>query len=245
MFANIQAGFSTPPPAPGQPAPPPSVMLWAMDKLRLLLEWMLVPLFGVALQLPQGALCYWATSSTYALVQNHAFKSPAVRRALGLPISRRQPLPPPVDRGIAAEAEAGAAGGSAAVAGALVAANSGGGSGDGAAAGSRMSPQQAAADGAALRQFLSTTTDLQDLFYRAAELRSEGRVRAAIAVLQRLLELHPRQPRALFALGQLHAALKEWGASEQMYLASAEHEQVTWEGSGGRAQCAGQTDERR
>lgn len=84
--------------------------------------------------------------------------------------------------------------------------------------------RQLKAEADALPAFLATTTDINALFVRAAELRSEGRVRAAVAVLQRLLELHPRQPRAIFALGQLHAALREWPASEQMYLAAAKRE---------------------
>lgn len=63
-------------------------------------------------------------------------------------------------------------------------------------------------------------------FQRAAELRAEGRVGAAITVLRRLLQLHPRQPRALFALGQLHAALRDWRASEAHYVDSANAEAV-------------------
>eukprot|EP00887_Chlorella_sp_A99_P004592 scaffold4.g4592.t1 len=212
MFANIQSGFAAPAPPPGTPPPPPSAVLWAMDKIKLLLEWMLVPLFGVALQLPQGALVYWGTSSAYAL--NQLLRRPAVRAALGLPAGRQRPLPPPVDLDAAQGAEVLPAGGGGA-----------GGSASATAEGRKpIDRRQLKAEADALPAFLATTTDINALFVRAAELRSEGRVRAAVAVLQRLLELHPRQPRAIFALGQLHAALREWPASEQMYLAAAKRE---------------------
>ena len=55
-------------------------MQWMMGNVRLVMEWLLVPLFAVSLQLPQGALCYWATSSSLALAQNQALRQPAVRR---------------------------------------------------------------------------------------------------------------------------------------------------------------------
>lgn len=70
-------------------------------------------------------------------------------------------------------------------------------------------------------------------FERAAELRVEGKVGASITVLRRLLQLHPRQPRALFALGQLHALLRDWRASEMHYMDAANNEQVCGAGGSG------------
>jgi tetratricopeptide (TPR) repeat protein len=81
MYANIDAALS----APAQQAQQGgATMLWVLGKVRLALEWAVVPLFAISLQLPQGALCYWATSSACALAQNHALRLPAARRALGL-----------------------------------------------------------------------------------------------------------------------------------------------------------------
>ena len=65
------------------------MMVWMMGKVRLALEWAVVPLFITALQLPQGSLCYWATSSAYALAQSHILKSQTVREKLGLSASRK------------------------------------------------------------------------------------------------------------------------------------------------------------
>ncbi|KAL4859761.1 ALBINO3-like protein 2 [Chlorella vulgaris] len=179
-----------------------SVMLWVMGGLRLLLEWMMVPLFAVALQLPHGALCYWATSSSLALAQNQALKQPAVRRAVGLPTGppSQSAAPPHAAPSAAAAAEAAVAAGAAGPIGAGV--------------------------DPALRQFLLTTSDQAALFARAAELRAEGRAGATSVVLQRLLQLYPGQPNALYALGQVHAALKDWPLSEQCYLQAARSAQL-------------------
>jgi tetratricopeptide (TPR) repeat protein len=157
-------------------------MLWVMGGLRLLLEWMMVPLFAVALQLPHGALCYWATSSSLALAQNQALKQPAVRRAVGLPTG------PPSQSAAPPHAAPSAA----AAAAAAVAAGAAG-------------PVAAGVD-PALRQFLLTTSDQAALFAKAAELRAEGRAGATSVVLQRLLQLYPGQPNALYALGQVSSA---------------------------------------
>ena len=174
-------------------------MLWVMGSLRLFLEWMMVPLFAVALQLPQGALCYWATSSGLALAQNHALKQPAVRRLVGLPIggpqqpeTRQQPTPPPPTREAAAGAAAAVAAGAAGPLPAVV------------------DPQ--------LRQFLLTTSDQGALFDKAAALRAEGRAGASSAVLNRLLQLYPGQPNALYALGQVRQAGRPWGSGRKVFV---------------------------
>jgi hypothetical protein len=171
-------------------------MLWVMGSLRLFLEWMMVPLFAIALQLPQGALCYWATSSGLALAQNHALKQPAVRRLVGLPIggsqqaeTQQQPAPAPPSREAAAGAAAAVAAGAA---GPLPA---------------DVDPQ--------LRQFLLTTSDQGALFDKAAALRAEGRAGASSAVLNRLLQLYPGQPNALYALGQVRVAGRQAQAGRQ------------------------------
>ena len=46
-----------------------AVMVWVMRNVKLLLEWVTVPIFIIALQLPQGAALYWLASSTTALAQ--------------------------------------------------------------------------------------------------------------------------------------------------------------------------------
>ncbi|KAL4448090.1 hypothetical protein ABPG75_005309 [Micractinium tetrahymenae] len=202
MLANIDAAFAVPAGSRQQA----SVMLYLMGGLRLFMEWIMVPLFAIAMQLPQGALCYWATSSFLALAQNHALKQPAVRRLVGLPTGEPQQqqaaagAPPP------ATAEAAAAAAAAVAAGAA-------------------GPLPAGVD-PELRSFLLTTSDQGALFEKAAALRAEGRASATSAVLQRLLQLYPGQPNALFGLGQVHAALKDWQLSEQYYLQAAQSPQL-------------------
>jgi tetratricopeptide (TPR) repeat protein len=61
-----------------------AVQAWALGKVKLVLEWVTVPLFITALQLPHATLCYWAASSTAALAQGRALRALAARRALGL-----------------------------------------------------------------------------------------------------------------------------------------------------------------
>lgn len=46
-----------------------TVMVWVMAWVKLVLEWVTVPLFVIALQLPQGAVWYWLTSSLSAMAQ--------------------------------------------------------------------------------------------------------------------------------------------------------------------------------
>jgi len=46
-----------------------AVMRWVMWNVKLLLEWVTVPIFIIALQLPQGAVLYWLASSLTALAQ--------------------------------------------------------------------------------------------------------------------------------------------------------------------------------
>ena len=46
-----------------------AVMVWVMGNVKLLLEWLTIPLFIIALQLPQGAALYWLVSSLTALAQ--------------------------------------------------------------------------------------------------------------------------------------------------------------------------------
>ncbi len=52
---------------------------WVGGKLRLVLEWLTVPLFLVALQLPHAPLCYWLSSSLAASAQALLLRVPAVR----------------------------------------------------------------------------------------------------------------------------------------------------------------------
>lgn len=58
---------------------------WVSGKLRLLLEWVTLPLLLTAMQLPHGAVLYWLTSSSLALAQHLALRAGAVRAAVGLP----------------------------------------------------------------------------------------------------------------------------------------------------------------
>lgn len=56
-------------------------------------------------------------------------------------------------------------------------------------------------------------------------MRAEGAIGASQHCLQRLVELQPSLPQGHFALGQNHAALKQWPLAEQAFLqAAALHE---------------------
>lgn len=56
MYGNIDAGFSMPEEARRRQGQSQSgaVRLWVLSQLRLLLEWAVVPMFAISLQLPQG-----------------------------------------------------------------------------------------------------------------------------------------------------------------------------------------------
>lgn len=46
-----------------------AVLRWTIPKVKLVLEWVAIPFLVIALQLPQGAVWYWLTSSLTALAQ--------------------------------------------------------------------------------------------------------------------------------------------------------------------------------
>ena len=60
------------------------------------------------------------------------------------------------------------------------------------------------------------------LFLQAAQLRAEGAIGASQHCLQRVVELQPGMAQGHFALGQNHAALKQWPLAEQAFL-QAQH----------------------
>jgi cytochrome c-type biogenesis protein CcmH/NrfG len=59
---------------------------------------------------------------------------------------------------------------------------------------------------------------------QAAELRASGEVASAAHVIERLLQVSPQHPRALFAMGQLQGMLARWRDAEQAYTAAAKLE---------------------
>lgn len=195
---------------------PRSALIWrhVVRYLRLVLDVGMVPLFLVALQVPQSALCYWVTSSGFTLGQGRLLRgSPALRRALGLDLHDRagpsaaaqqvQPGGPP---------QAPPARGTSTYQAPVYAESSWD---------QPNIPTQ-------LRKLLERAEpkDEHRLFNRAAELVANKQHGAAAAALQRLLDLVPGQPNAAFALGQVHAAKKEWDAAEQWYGKAAEWHRV-------------------
>lgn len=58
-----------------------AVAAWLGGKLRLFLEWLTLPMFLVALQLPHAPLCYWLSSTLAATAQHMLLRAPAVRCA--------------------------------------------------------------------------------------------------------------------------------------------------------------------
>ena len=61
---------------------------------------------------------------------------------------------------------------------------------------------------------------------QAAELRADGALGASQHCLKRVLELEPNNAPGHFAMGQNHAALREWPLAEQAFLTAAELHQV-------------------
>jgi hypothetical protein len=51
----------------------------------------------MTVQLPQGALLHWVTSSTFTLSLQLAMQQPAIRRLLGMPAPGSSGLSPPVE----------------------------------------------------------------------------------------------------------------------------------------------------
>lgn len=188
MYANIDAAFSLPARASG--SHPNPMMAYVMEKIRLLLEWAVVPLFVVSLQLPQGALCYWATSSAFALAQNHALKVPLVRAAAGLPTGQLRPLPSSSTSTSASTSESK----------------------------QRFSKNVPPAAQQMAAEAEDVDRALAPLFAQAAEQQARGNGIAAEKVLKRILDQSPMHPRALFALGQVQSGLREWAAAAESYL---------------------------
>ena len=67
----------------------------------------------------------------------------------------------------------------------------------------------------------SAVLSLRDLVAQAAELRAEGALGASQHCLERVLELQPNLAAGHFAMGQNHAALRQWPLAEQAFLAAA------------------------
>jgi membrane protein insertase Oxa1/YidC/SpoIIIJ len=65
------------------------------DVFRSVFEVALIPVSLITLFLPQGTLCYWASSSSLALLQSRVMKNSLLRGALGV-------VPPPIDRTLTA-----------------------------------------------------------------------------------------------------------------------------------------------
>lgn len=83
MFANIQSAFGGSS-SKAVTTPHTSSNGWVLDIVRVAMEWALVPMLIISLQLPQGTLCYWSTSSFLALTQNQLLRLSSVRSKLGL-----------------------------------------------------------------------------------------------------------------------------------------------------------------
>ncbi|KAL6770326.1 OXA1 [Auxenochlorella protothecoides x Auxenochlorella symbiontica] len=200
---------------------------FALPYVRLAIDIGLVPLFIIALQVPQAALCYWLTSSGITLLQGKLLRSsPAARRALGLePGHGTQRAPAAATAAMAATPKPKTLEG-------------------------RPQPAARGQLSLGLRRVLveAQSGDEGKLFERAAELVAARQPRAAREVLLRVLELAPRQPSAAFALGQISATRKAWDESERWYAAAAQwHEDPqlvarSWFGAGVAAKMQGEPE---
>ena len=69
VFANIDLNFSK-----IATASPRGIQA----SIKLLLEWMCVPILIVGMQLPQAVHCYWLAGSTYSYLQSSAIRAERV-----------------------------------------------------------------------------------------------------------------------------------------------------------------------
>lgn len=245
MYVNIENAFSLPPrntkglpkhevshncsSNAGNTAAIESTSAWLVEKIKLLLEWAVVPLFVTSLQLPHGTLCYWATTSTLVMAQHRILRTPYVLRRLGL------------------ASGGGGGGGGGTNAGERGShhhhhhsphheASSSVPDEQGVGFKVSMKNSNESADGETMRG-VPPTMHAADPFNRnsipekeaallmqAAELQAKRDGKGASKVLEDILSRHPLQPRVLFALGQVQSGLKEWHASAESYLQAAEYE---------------------
>jgi len=216
MYANIDATFSatertaTASNSNISTQKSPSVMLYVMGKVRLLLEWAVIPLFITSLQLPHGAVCYWVTSSLYALGQNRTLKIGAVRQALGLgpKVPQQQQHMGEMD-----QIKESSSGGSTAAAAAAISKSQ-----------STTSPSSHSTNKSTTYINTNIPEDAAQGFARAAELRAKGDFQGAATALKNILDRYPGQPRAFFALGQVLSGLKDWCDASHAYLQAARFE---------------------
>ncbi|KAL4523864.1 hypothetical protein Ndes2526B_g08095 [Nannochloris sp. 'desiccata'] len=220
MYANIDAAFgatertatATATNSGVNKKKSPSVMVYVMGKVRLALEWAVIPLFITSLQLPHGAVCYWMTSSLYALVQSHTLRVGAVRQALGL--GARVPQQQQQQMGEINQNKPSVGGHPAAAAAAAPIA--------------RSKPATPLSNYNVDKSTKSMNTNIPEDaaqgFARAAELRATGDFKGAATALKDILKTYPDQPRALFALGQVLSGLKDWGDASHAYLQAARFE---------------------
>ncbi|KAL0024349.1 hypothetical protein WJX79_002004 [Trebouxia sp. C0005] len=230
MFANIQRSFGSTHSSQGN-----AVMRWVMGNVKLLLEWVTIPLFFVALQLPQGAVLYWLASSLTALAQGHVLQMPSVRAAMGLPSG-------PSKAALTADAEA-MSEQKAQNQQVPQAISASGQTSEGTPNGQPIStisnlPRGQPVDmqkllivSPAVQAMAARATCASAVMMKAAELRAEGALGASQHCLKRVLELEPNNAPGHFAMGQNHAALKEWSLAEQAFLTAAglhqdEHQQA-------------------
>jgi YidC/Oxa1 family membrane protein insertase len=244
MYANIDAAFgatertatatTSGSDSGGNTHKRSSVMMYVMGKVRLVLEWAVIPLFITSLQLPHGAVCYWATSSLYALGQHRILRVGTVRHALGLGtrvLPQEQQQQQVQYMGEVNQIKES--------------------SGNGTTTESSTTPTTSFS-----RHTTTTTTtttaakkstkyiatnipeDAAQGFAQAAELRATGNFQGAATALRHILIRYPDQPRALFALGQVLSGLKDWGDASHAYLQAArfetepEQECRAWFGAG-------------
>lgn len=217
-------------------------MRWVMVNVKLLLEWVTIPLFIIALQLPQGAVLYWLASSLTALAQGHVLQMPLVRAAMGLPFgppkaaltadtepmseqsAQHQQVPQPIS--VSGQTSEGTPNGQPiSTIGNLP-------------RGQPVDMQKLLTVSPAVQAMAAKASDASAVIMKAAELRADGALGASQHCLKRVLELEPDNAPGHFAMGQNHAVLREWPLAEQAFLTAAglhqdEHQQARcWFGAG-------------
>lgn len=64
-----------------------------MRTVKIVLEWVSVPVLLISFQLPQGMLLYWLTNSTYSILTSFALSRERIKQLLGVPVRKEQPGP--------------------------------------------------------------------------------------------------------------------------------------------------------
>lgn len=71
----------------------PPAGAFVLRTVKIVLEWVSIPVLIVSFQLPQGLLLYWLTNSTYSILSNFALRRESIKKFIGSPVQGEKPVP--------------------------------------------------------------------------------------------------------------------------------------------------------